>query len=205
MDACQVSYLDTPAARPTARDQRNAACGERDLDDQLDPVDAVGVPDAQRPSDQRADERRDDSDEDCRENAYFLAAGEHQSTEGTDDGANDDADDDACEGQMHGGHLSFLGNDPCRSDSVSQCMPSGMNRQTSTVCVGRASPGAAASDDQTGAGFRQVGVREAAGAKHRNRIQRIHQAGERISRCRAGSAIDILDAGCVVGQAARGA
>src|SRR5206468_333968 len=68
---------------------------EGDLDEPLDPVDALGVGDVESGGDAAADERGDDADSDRPEDADALAPRDDEPAEDTDHDADDDRADDA--------------------------------------------------------------------------------------------------------------
>src|SRR3954469_14377876 len=84
-----------PAARGApAGDQGDAHRGERDLDDQLDPVDAARVPDAESAGDEAPYECGHDADPDRDPDGDVLPPRHDEPSEGTDDGTDDDGRDD---------------------------------------------------------------------------------------------------------------
>src|SRR6185436_15958400 len=87
-----------PVAAHHAGHQEDADGREDDLEEQFDPVDAVGVRDAGGPRDRRSDERRDDADEHRHENPDALLAGNDEPAECADYQADDESRDDAGDG-----------------------------------------------------------------------------------------------------------
>src|SRR5690349_10490743 len=84
-----------PGARASAaRHEGHADGGQGDLDDELDPVDPVGVADAQGLGDHATDEGGDDADGDRDPDGDVLAPRDDESTEGTHDEPDDDRRDD---------------------------------------------------------------------------------------------------------------
>src|SRR5690349_21528568 len=98
------------ADQRTDRDER-----DHELDQQFEPVDAIGVGgNANRAGDECADERRDDADDDRQPDRDVLLAWQDEPGQATDDGADDDGSNDSGDG--HGDSFGLdSGNGPEQS------------------------------------------------------------------------------------------
>src|SRR4051812_19852668 len=113
----------SPGEATTASDprhQRHADSGEDDLEQQLDPVEALGVGDADGPGDHGAQKGGHDTDDDREPDRDVLPAGYDQATQHTDDQTDDQRGNDA--GDSHG--VSSSGGETLFVASVSPRFPS---------------------------------------------------------------------------------